>query len=233
MNKVTLLTAAALLALPNLLPAALVITYNGPNSQASTVAGVSTITFDEASLLGSHNGGLTFTGIGSFNNIDVVAPNTFGGSSNTDYGVVGVPSNSTSSTLTFITPEAYVGFEWLAVDALNSVVVNFTGGGSQTITSASPNAALGACPAGAYCGNPNDRTKDPSENFAYVNLIATGGSTISSISFNNTNTTQTGFEFDSISVTTTPQTPEPMSMALTLSGLVAAGFFGRKRFLKS
>ena len=238
MYKSTLLQAIAFLAAPSVLSAGLIVTYNAPSSQFTTVAGTSNITFDSSALLGMHNSGLTTAGVGTFDNIDVVAPNTYGGSNNTDYAVVGTPSSSLSSTLTFVTPEAYVGLEWLAIDSLNTLTVNFTGGGTATFNSAGLSAALGNCPGGAYCGNPNNRSQDTAENFAYVNLFATGGSTISSLTFSNANY-GTGFEFDSISVTSTPQTPfgnsvpEPMSMGLTLSGLAAAGFLGRKKFLKS
>ncbi len=214
-----LVTSAALL------PAAIVATFELPGVQSTTTAGVVTQDFNSFTP-GAFAGGGTNVGTYSTGG-EIVSPDAFGGSNATQYISVGAQSGTTSYSLTFNGLQSYFGFDWGAIDALNSVeffngvtpVATFT---SADIETALPTPSL-------YLGNPNNG-EDGGEHFVYVNFNAnTVGSEFDSVVFMNTNTT-TGFETDNHSILASA--PEPNTYILTALGLVGLSLFRRTRRAK-
>lgn len=114
------------------------------------------------------------------------------------------------ATLSFATPQSWIGFLWGSVDSYNFIeivdagqVLNFRGG--------SGGLANGQVPGGS-----GDRFAE--QFFAY------GGSAITSITFRSTGT---AFEIDRLA--TVSAVPEPGTSALVLAGLAAVGFIARRR----
>jgi hypothetical protein len=114
------------------------------------------------------------------------------------------------ATLTFATPQSWIGFLWGSVDTHNFIeivdagqVVNFRGG----------NAGLAN---GQVAGGAGDRFAE--QFFAY------SGTSITSIKFR---ATGTAFEVDRLA--TLSAVPEPGTAALVLAGLAAVGFIARRR----
>lgn len=211
----------------------LVLTANDPGSQQSTIAGVTTQTFNSIDT-GRYQS--LDVGIGklSADNLEIVKADSYGGAGGSGhYFSVGAQSGGVTATLTLNTPQAYFGMWWSAADALNKLT--FLSGG-KTVATFDSSAALGSL-SSAYLGNPNGSGND-GEKYAYLNFYGTNGTTFDQIVFSNANT-GTGFESDNWSVTTKevpppyPGTiingvvPEPRS--LVLMGL---GFFGVAGYLR-
>ncbi len=214
--------------------AGFVLTANAAGSQASTVSGVTTETFDSFQA-GRYTTLSTAVGTLTSPGLEVVSANQYGGAGgNGKYFAIGAQSGQTSATLTLNGPQAYFGFWWSAADPLNQIAFLSAG---NLVASFDPTSALGALPSD-YFGNPNGG--DWGEKFAYLNFIGTGGSTFDQIVFSNSNTS-TGFESDNWSVTSTQLVsdpgiaivgvpsvvPEPSSLALTATGIL--GFVGLAR----
>ncbi|MHC5540439.1 Npun_F0296 family exosortase-dependent surface protein [Singulisphaera rosea] len=210
--------------------AALVVSLEAPNVQASTVSGVMTESFNSYSTglkssISSSIGNYTSGSQG----IAIVAPDSYGGSNTSQYVAIGAQSHQTSMTLTLNSPQSYFGFEWLAGDNQNvikfyngsSLVGTFNVGDLISFINTQSNSS-------AYYGNPNNRSQDSNEPFAYVDVTGTDGTQFTSIVFQN-NSSGSGFETDNHSIrstapTTTPGTPvltipavpEPSSIVLSL-----------------
>ena len=219
--------------------AGLVLTANAAGSESSTVSGVTTESFNSTGA-GVYTSLATTVGTLSSPGLDIVSANQYGGAGGTgNYFAIGAEGGQTSAILTLNAPQAYFGIWWSAADALNQI--EFLSGG-QVVGTFNSTAALGSL-SSAYFSNPSGGG-DSSEKFAYLNFIATGGTTFNQIELLNTNTS-TGFESDNWSVTSTqlnpgsyPGTviatlsgvPEPSSLALTASGFLAiAGVAWRRR----
>jgi hypothetical protein len=117
------------------------------------------------------------------------------------------------ATLSFATPQSWIGFLWGSVDSYNFIeivdagqVLNFRGG----------NAGLAN---GQVPGGSGDRFAE--QFFAY------GGSAITSITFRSTGT---AFEIDRLA--TVSAVPEPGTLALLLAGLATMGFVAQRRRIR-
>lgn len=116
-----------------------------------------------------------------------------------------------AATLTFTTSVNSVSFLWGSPDTYNVLTVNSTGGAAQQFTASSL-----AFP-----------VTNGLQTFAqYVLFTATGGSTITSLTFDNVNEAN-AFEVSNFKVTT--PVPEPETYALLLAGLGAIGFIARRQ----
>jgi hypothetical protein len=218
--------------------AGFILTADAPTVQAVTgVAGATTENFD--SFTAAKYTSLT-TAIGTITSSDLVILNAdqYGGAGGTGkYIAVGSESGGLSMTLTLNSPETYFGFWWSAADAQNQVEFLSNGLVVATMSSASALSGLSS----SYQGNPNSGA-DSNEKFAYLNFIATNGSSFDQVIFSNINAS-TGFESDNWSVSSTPLTsfpgtvinggvtavPEPSSLALAAVGILGALAIGRRR----
>jgi RHS repeat-associated protein len=191
-----------------------------PGAQSTTVAGVTTETFD-ALATGTHTSPYVSTaGIGTYSASSTVpfaimAHDVYGGATDsssstpTNYFAVGNATGTTSPVyLTFAQPVSYFGFWWSAGDSTNRIalysgttlygtfstadLLKFLNNGTGTIT------ATNGTPyqTSAYFGNPNlaSGSNDSTEPFAYVSFSITGA-TITQIAFYNTGTSS-NFESD-------------------------------------
>lgn len=220
--------------------AGFVLTANSAGSESSTVSGVTTETFDSFRA-GDYTKLTTAVGTLASPGLAIVANNEYGGAgSSGNYFAIGAESSQTSATLTLNGPQAYFGIWWSAADPLNQIELLSGGQVVADFTSASAFDQLGS----AYLGNPTTGG-DPGEKFAYLNFIGTAGTTFDQVVFLNANTS-TGFESDNWSVCSTPlvssypgtvlgnvqgTVPEPSSMALTATGIIALVGLARRRRL--
>jgi hypothetical protein len=206
--------------------AAIVVTAEAPGVQSSQVPGVTTETFD--SFAAGHYTSIS-TAVGLLTSPDAVvsAASQFGGAGgNTHYLAV---QNVQIITLALPAPQTYFGMWWSAADLGN--IVNFYSGPTLvgTFVPAGTFAALGD----SYKGNPNPAFPigDPTEKFAYLNFVGTGGTTFDTVVFRNTDSS-TAFEIDNLSIPGSA-TPEPSSLFVSggLAALVAIGAVRRRRAL--
>jgi hypothetical protein len=237
--------------------ASLIAYVEAPGVEATTVPGVTTADFNGLSP-GSYISALN-TLIGTYDAgagpaYAIVTADAYGGAGDTgDYFAVGAQSGSEGPVfLTLTAPANYFGFWWSAGDNANSISFYSAGSLLATFTTSQivtllPNdntstvtaINLGTYNTNTYYNNPNGG--DPSEPFAYVDVIATG-LTFDQVSFSNSSL-GSGFESDNHSVasgaTGPPGTdvivenipldaPEPASCALLGAGLVAISLLRRR-----
>ena len=218
--------------------AGIVLTANAAGSQATTVAGATTETFNSFST-GSYTSLNTASGTLTSPGMQIIAADQYGGAGGTGrYISVGAQSGQTSMTLTFSSAQAYFGMWWSAADALNQMSIYSGTTLLGTFNSATASGALSS----AYLGNPNGN-QDTGEKFAYLNFFGTSGTTFTKIVFSNSSTA-TGFESDNWSIynkevdppTGTPiggfTVPEPPSAALCLVGLASGLVISGRRWLQ-
>ena len=181
--------------------AQLIVTLEDPGIQATTVAGAQTETFDDLGLAAGKYNSLssaygTYSAPGSTQGIALLNHNQFGGSNNSQYIAFGAESGQAQMTLNLNNSETYFGFEWSAGD-VNNIVTFFNGStsvGSLKVGDLIADIAKRADKT-LYYGNPNNRSQDPTEPFAYVNIF-TPNTTFNKIVFSNSGSTGTGFEMD-------------------------------------
>jgi len=175
--------------------ATVIVTYaEQPGAETSSVVNASTYTFNDLST-GVHSN-VEWDGVGTFNKLNVLSADQYGGAGNTKYAVEGLGSVS-QTILNLNSPSGYFGMWWSAGDASN--VLDFYSGanGTGTLLAEFTTANLLKALPKAYYGNPNTGTnagKDASEPFAFINFFATPGSTWSSVVFRNSS--NSGFEGD-------------------------------------
>jgi hypothetical protein len=183
-------------------------------------------------------GGSAFTGTYT-GAINWRAANGVGGAGGT--GVFPLLSTGNSYSLSLDTPVNYFGLWLSALDPGNQL--QFYNGSNLLYTfTATPTALqslLGACPAGAFCGNPNSgfAGDDPGEPFAYLSFYdATAAFT--EVVFSEVGTHPAGFESDNqaVAILAAPPVetvPEPANaVVLGGAGLAAALLVLRKKGAK-
>ena len=180
-------------------------------------------------IQGNYTGGLTRS-----------AANQYGGAGGTGY----YPTVSNSSyTLTLTTSGDvpgvnYFGLWFSALDNGNQLQFYEDSTLLYTFTPALFRTLVGACPGGAFCGNPTTgafKGQDSGEQFAFLNFFYEGGGYFNKVVFTQTN--GAGFESDNHTVgylnppvpsgTLIEAVPEPGSIALVALG--AAVVIGLKR----
>jgi hypothetical protein len=130
----------------------------------------------------------------------------------------------------------YFGYWLSALDAQNRI--DFFNGDEflGTITPGIVSGALGACPGGAWCGNPNAPFlgQVAHEQFAFLNVYFTDGDTYDRIRFYQVG--GGGYESDNHTVgfyTTRGGVPEPATWAMLILGFGLVGFAARRRALRA
>ncbi len=193
------------------------IYISGPGVQSSSVAGVSTETFNELTAGTKYTSPyISPAGIGTYSAstsapFEVMSYGQYGGANDTNYFAVGGDSGSSNPLyLTLTKPASYIGFWWSAGDANNRVALysgstlygTFSTADLLTLLKNSTGKVqpISGTPytASSYFGNPNitSGTNDSAEPFAYVSFSITGA-TITQIAFYNTTSTSTGTSFES------------------------------------
>ena len=233
---------------------------SAPGVQSTYVQGATTETFDslptgiQTTPFDSAIGTYQFSSTDKF---AVVNADSYGGANGSKYVSIGAQSGSSAPvTLDLKTPANYFGFWWSAGDVNNGLTFYYNNTLITRLTTADIVDILGGTSghvtaingvtynSSQYYGNPNN-SRDASEPFAYVNVIATNTG-FNKIVFDNSGQTGSGFESDNHSVALgniKPQTtsvfvesvptidltvsPEPAPMALFGFGFLAFGLRAR------
>jgi len=175
--------------------ATVIVTYaEQPGAETSSLVNASTFTFNNLST-GVHTN-VEWDGVGTFDKLNILNADQYGGAANTKYAVEGLGSVS-QTILNLDHSSGYFGMWWSAGDAAN--VLDFYSGanGTGTLLAQFTTANLLKALPKAYYGNPNTGTnlgKDAGEPFAFINFFATPGSSWSSVVFKNSSSS--GFEGD-------------------------------------
>ena len=174
------------------------VTYEAPKVLTSSVGGSQVFTFN-ASPLGV-NATITWAGVGTFNNANVLAGDKYGGAGGTQY--LQVPASSTM-TLNLNTAQSYFGMWWSAGDALNSLTFKLGGTVVMTFNTSILNSFLSASyngmPSGPFAG------QNASEKYAFINFYGINGVTFDTIIAQQGSSK--AFESDNWTVATTYSTP--------------------------
>lgn len=202
-----------------------------PLASVSTVSNISTYDFEDLGV-GVHNNIVHDFGgvIGTYDTLNVVAPNNYGGALNSIYPTA---HGTTSYSLTLSAAVNYFGMWWAAGDAGN--LLEFYLGGSK-VASYSTATAFAALP-NEFLGNPYHNPEvNTGEYYAYLNFHGTDGLTFDKIVFSNSG--GSGFESDNhaIAKVTKPgdgidvsEVPEPSTFALMGTAAIALGWMRRRR----
>jgi hypothetical protein len=197
-----------------------------PTSSVPTNANFSRIAYSGApsgSITGVYSGALTIS-----------SANQYGGAGGTGYFAT-VSDNNYTLTLTASGASSgvpgvnYFGLWFSALDNGNQLQFYDDSTLLYTFTPALFSSLVGECTgSNPFCGNPNNRTQDAGEQFAFLNFYDMDGY------FNNvvfTETTTAGFESDNHTVgymdpvnptgTEVGETPEPGSFVFVVTGLLA------------
>ena len=175
--------------------ATVIVTYaEKPGAETSSVVNASTFTFNNLST-GTHTN-VEWDGVGTFDKVNILNADQYGGAGNTKYAVEGLGSVS-QTILNLDQASGYFGMWWSAGDAAN--VLDFYSGanGTGTLLAQFTTANLLKALPKAYYGNPNAGSfyqKDSGEPFAFINFFATPGTAWSSVVFKNSSSS--GFEGD-------------------------------------
>ena len=167
--------------------ATVIVTYaEKPGAETSSLVNASTYTFDSLST-GVHSN-VVWSGVGTFDKLNILNADQYGGAGNTKYAVEGLGSVS-QTILNLNSPSGYFGMWWSAGDASN--ILDFYSGanGTGTLLAQFTTANLLKSLPKAYYGNPN-----AGEPFAFINFFATPGTAWSSVVCKNSS--NSGFEGD-------------------------------------
>jgi hypothetical protein len=165
-----LLLAAMTPCLTLTLKASIVVTYSGPNANTSSLTGAKTFTFNN--LPTGLNTNVSWSGVGTFNKLDIVNPNLYGGATDatatngTRYSIQGLSDLTSSTTLTLSQNNAYFGIWLSAADASNVIAFYENGTLVGQFTTADMLTDLGP----GYDGNPRNRTQNPTQPYVFLNF---------------------------------------------------------------
>lgn len=188
------------------LNASSIVTYaENPDAVNSTLSGTSVFDFNSLPL--GLDTGVKWSGVGSFDRLYILKPDTYGGAADashpkgTDYSVQGVGTSVRSTTLSLNSPSSYFGFWWSAGDPSN--VLDFYNGNTlvQEFTTKSLMSVLPS----EYFGNPRNRNLDSSEPFAFINFFGDSKTSWDRIVL--TNSSGSGFESDNYTSRVTAWNP--------------------------
>jgi hypothetical protein len=200
---VSMVTAAT--ALAETAPALTVTYVENPGAVNSSLQGTSVTDFSAWAKNGAGAyKNLSWTGVGTIDQVYLQKANLYGGATGSGYyavdsaspsGVGGVNAVS-KSTLTLNTPSSYFGLWWSAGDPYNTLSFY---SGNTLIASFDTKSVLNALPK-SYFGNPTSTFsgQDKGEPFAFLNVYGKPGVTWDKVVFSNAGTS--GFESDNWTV---------------------------------
>jgi len=166
--------------------ATVIVTYaEQPGIVASTF--IHSSTYDFNSLTAGVHSNVAWDGVGSFDTLNILNADQYGGANNSMYAVEGLGSVS-KTVLNLNSPSSYFGLWWSAGDAANVIDFYSGAGGTGTLVAEFTTTNLLKALGGAYKGNPTPGPflgKDAGEPFAFINFFATPNSAWSSVVFKN------------------------------------------------
>jgi hypothetical protein len=200
------LIVLGLATLTSLRAAAVITVAENANDYNSSLKNTSAFNFDNLKL--GVNKNVTWTGVGTFDQLNVLKTDQYGGapdaafSKGSPYSVQGVGSSVKATTLTLNKASSYFGFWWSAGDASNqlqffngkNLVAEFT---TKTLMANLPK---------DYYGNPMNRSLNHGEPYAFINFFGDGSMKWDRIVF--TNVTSSGFESDNYTSRVQTWTPK-------------------------
>jgi hypothetical protein len=219
--------------------ASTILSIEAPGVQASTVAGVTTETFESFPRFDTYTSLNSVIGTYSSPGLAVYGANQHGGAGGVgNYMAIGAESGQLTATLTFNESQAYFGMWWSAADSFNHLELLSGGNVVALFTPGATLAALALDP--GYFGNPNTG-ENMLERYVYLNFVGTGGTTFDAVRFYNTSLAG-GFETDNHSIRVAPlenipgrvvgdvsTVPEPATLVLLGTGLLIAASRLRRR----
>lgn len=188
-----LLPMLLLTALP--VSAGVIITFaEDPAAYNSSLSGTEVYDFNDLKL--GYNSGVTWDGVGKFDQLQIMRADSYGGAPDetapkgSQYSVQGIGSKVMTTTLYLAEDSSYFGMWWSAGDARN--VMSFYDGDSliARFTTAS---LMDPLPP-EYDGNPINRKVNSGEPYAFINFFGDEKTTWDRIVFSNDGSS--GFESD-------------------------------------
>lgn len=186
--------------------AELIITYaENPESNLSSLKNTNVFTFDDLKTGVDKN--VSWSGVGSFDQLYVKNADIYGGAANTanpngtKYSLQGAGTGVLSSTLTLNKDSSYFGMWWSAGDASN--VLKFYE--NSTLVGTFTTSSLMNLLPSSYDGNPKDRSLDRNEPFAFINFLGDDKTAWNKVVLTNNNSS--GFESDNYTSRTTAWNP--------------------------
>ena len=260
LGVISILTLSAAFSLSNSAKAISISIYlSAPKSQTTIYSNTTVETFNSlvaGNRTTDYNSAIGIYHLSPTNPFNIQADNQYG-SGTGNYVALGAQSGTSAPfTLTLTSPATYFGLSWNAGDNKNGLafysgnilVGQFISSSIQAKLSATTVTALDntVYTSASYRGKPPAGTLNPSENYAFINFIATGG-TFDSVVFSNSGSIGSGFESDNHTILGTPispdgkfvfvsnisTVPEPGVLSVGLCSLIGiAGFSMRRRFRK-
>jgi hypothetical protein len=182
----TLLFAGLVPALTPHLEAGIVLTYSGPNAETSSLTGTRVFTFNNLPL--GLNTNVSWNGVGSFNRLDILAVNQYGGAPSaanpkgTNYSAQGLDDLVSKTTLTLNQNSGYFGLWVSAADISNVIQFYENGVLVGQFTAANLLADLGS----GYKGNPLNRAQNYTQPYVFINFFGDANTQWNSIVFSGT-----------------------------------------------
>jgi len=174
--------------------ATLVTVAEDANEFNSSLLNTTVFTFDDLRIGTNRN--VDWKGVGSFDQLNVLNANQYGGAptelfpKGSPYSVQGVGSSVKQSVLTLATPSSYFGLFWSAGDAANRM--SFFDSGKLVAEFTTEN-LMNLLPR-EYYGNPLNRSQNTREPYGFINFYGDASTKWDQIVFSNTSTS--GFESD-------------------------------------